>query len=135
MSEDRLREVISQLFKMVLWLTVIQTIVWLVHGGRDGLLEEWISFALGEQGTDAFWTLSIMWMFLAIMPVVITAFDNKPVRWFTFVIACLFVLLSSQDWVGNQDSQAYQYPLKVAHSLGALLLAWTSFKWARFKSQ
>lgn len=128
------QQVIVQALRTGLWLPVIQTILWLVHGGRDGTFQQWSQSALGAEGLAGFWVLSLLWLFLAFLPLLVTISDSRWMRWLTFGFSLLFLLAAAMDWVGEQNSQAYQYPLKVAHTMLALILTRYCWRWARAAS-
>lgn len=125
------RQIIIEAMRTGLWLPVIQTILWLTHGSRDGLFQEWSQAALGPEGNLAFWVLSILWMCLAVLPLLISIWANSFIRWLTFAFSVFFLIAASMDWVGEQNSEAYQYPLKLAHTLLAIILVYFSYSWAK----
>lgn len=128
-SVDTTRLIIIQALRTGLWIPVIQTLLWLVHGGRDGTFQQWSVSALGSDGNEGFWVLCILWLSLALLPLLIAASDQKWVRWLTFGFSMFFALAAGLDWVGEQNSQTYQYPLKVAHTALAVAMVWFCRRW------
>ncbi len=128
---DSTRLMIIQALRTGLWIPVIQTLLWLVHGGRDGSFQEWSRAALGTEGTAALWVLCILWLSMAVLPLVIAASNHPWVRRFTLAFSLFFFLAASMDWVGEQNSENYQYPLKVAHTLLAAAMVWLCWQWNR----
>ncbi len=131
---DPTQLVIIQAMRTGLWLPVIQTLLWLMHGGRDGTFQAWSQAAFGETGDAAFWVLCILWMSLALLPLVIAISDHRGIRWLTLGFSVFFLLAASLDWVGEQNSEIYQYPLKVAHTSLALVMVWFCWRWLRQKN-
>lgn len=132
MSSDQLRLIMIQVFRTALWLPVIQTVLWLVHGVRDGTFVDWSTMELGPVGDlTGLYTLTILFGVLAVMPLILAVSDHAVVRWFTFVISLLFVYASSRDYVGHQSPIPYQMILKVGHSAVALVSVWFAWKWVR----
>jgi hypothetical protein len=132
MSSERLRIIMMQIFRTALWLNVIQTVLWLVHGVRDGTFVAWSTHELGPVGDiSGLWTLTILFTVLALLPLVIAITDHAAVRWGVFILSLAYVYLSAQDWVGWQSPTPYQKILKVAHGTVGLSGVWFAWKWAR----
>lgn len=132
MPREQHRLIIIQIYRTALWLPVIQTVLWLVHGVRDGTFVEWSTMELGPVGDlSGLYTLTILFTALAVVPLIVSISDHTLVRWGTLVFSILFVLASSMDWVGEQSPIPYQIILKVAHGAVALVGVWFAWRWVR----
>ncbi|MFT3876918.1 MAG: hypothetical protein QM708_10935 [Propioniciclava sp.] len=126
------RFLLIQIFRAGLWLPVIQTILWVAGGVRDGDFVEWATGELGPRGDNtALLVLAGMFAVLALLPVLIAASDARPVRIAVFVISIALVLFATKDWIGYQSPLPYQLLLKALHTPLALLGCWIAWSWMR----
>mgnify|MGYP000707446163 CR=1 FL=1 len=135
MTEDeRLRSILVQLIRAGLWLPIIQTLLWVVHGVREGVFVEWSITAFGPVGDDtALFFLTVLFTLLALLPVAIATWNNKAVKIFVFAFSILFCLAAIKDWTDVNTSADYQYILKAAHTSLGFVGIWFSFRWMRLK--
>lgn len=131
-EDDRIRSILVQIMRAGLWLPVIQTLLWVVHGVREGAFVEWSIIAFGPIGDNmAFYTLTILFTMLAVLPVVIATWNNKGVKIFVLVFSVLFMFSALKDWTDANTSADYQYILKAAHTVLAIFGVWMSFRWLK----
>lgn len=132
MLVERNRFLLIQIFRTGLWLSVIQTLLWVVQGVRDGMFVEWSVHELGPVGDlSGLYALTILFTLLAFMPVLIAWSDGLIVKRFVWTLSVFFLICAFRDWVGYQSPLPYQLILKVAHtslSVFAIAIAWRWLK-------
>jgi hypothetical protein len=137
MSEDRLRLLLVELIKAGYYITIAQTVLWLLHAGRDGNMQEWLTRGLGGgHDSSPFWALMIVWLLFPVISILITFSNARAVRWAVLAYCAFGALASAADWIGDGNSaevvETYQYPLKVAHGLAIALVLIAAIKWLRY---